>query len=171
MKKYLLMIFMVLTLAAVPFTQSYADEVEYTEEELTANPRLYAEILEPDISDEDLHNLALLVLGEAEGESAEGKRWVIDTVLNRVDSKKFPNDISDVIYQKKGGYLQFSGMSDSRQNKVSKKIDTDLYDEVVRLIKEELLQRTNYEVLYFRNKHYHNFGTPVKQVGNHYFSK
>ena len=32
--------------------------------------------------------------------SDEGKRLVIDTVLNRVDSKYFPDTIHDVIYQK-----------------------------------------------------------------------
>lgn len=126
------------------------------------NPRDLVDVLEPDISDEDLYNLALVCLAEAEGETELGKRLVIDVVLNRVDSSKFPNDISKVIYQKN----QFSSMRDGgRKDRVT--VD----EKTLRLVKEELLQRTNYEVLYFRNKHYHNFGTPMFQEDHHYFSK
>lgn len=161
MKRLLTMIFVTMLMAAVPNVKTMAYE----------NPRELVNVLEPDISEEDMYNLALLVLGEAEGENEEGKRWVIDVVLNRADSNKFPNDISEVIYQKKGGYWQFSGMSESRQEKVQQKVGTQLWDDVILLIKEELLQRETYDALYFRNKHYHNFGEPIKQVGNHFFSR
>ena len=65
------------------------------------------------ISDEELELLALVTMAEAEDESELGKRLVIDTVLNRVDSSHFPNTITDVIYQKH----QFTSMWNGRYKK------------------------------------------------------
>ena len=50
------------------------------------------------VSNDDIELLALVTMAEAEGESEEGKRMVIDTILNRVDSERFDNTISEVIY-------------------------------------------------------------------------
>lgn len=105
--------------------------------------------------------LALTVMAEAESEPEYGQRLVIDTVLNRVDDKRFPDNIRDVVYQKS----QYTGVTGSRVNKCY------VRDDFRELVIEELANRTNYEVLYFRTKHYHNFGTPLFQVGGHYFSK
>ena len=40
---------------------------------------------------EDIELIALVTMAEAEGECEEGKRLVIDTILNRVDSVYFPD--------------------------------------------------------------------------------
>lgn len=45
--------------------------------------------------------LTLAIFKEAEGESHAGKRWVGDTVINRVNSKTFPNDVCGVVLQPK----------------------------------------------------------------------
>ena len=112
------------------------------------------------ISDEDLYLLALLTMAEAEGECEEGKRLVVDTVLNRVDSEHFPDTISEVIYQKN----QFTSMCNGRVDRV------DITEEVVRLIEEEVQNRTNCDVIFFHADRYGNYGTPMFSVGNHYFS-
>lgn len=112
------------------------------------------------ISDEDTVLLALLTMAEAEGESEEGKRLVIDTVLNRVDSEHFPNTISEVIYQNG----QFTSISNGRVDRVA------ITKEVVTLIEEEVRNRTNSDVMFFRAKKYSNYGVPMFSVGNHYFS-
>lgn len=51
-------------------------------------------------SDEEAYLLAKLAMAEAEGEDKTGKALVILTVLNRVESDRFPNTVSKVIYQK-----------------------------------------------------------------------
>ena len=112
------------------------------------------------ISDEDLELLALVTMAEAEGESELGKRLVIDTVLNRVDSSYYPNTISGVIWQKG----QFSSMYNGRVNKCY------VSDDICRLIKEELEYRRDNSVIYFRTGYYSSYGKPMYQVGNHYFS-
>lgn len=114
------------------------------------------------LSENDRYLLALIAMAEAEGESELGKRLVIDTVLNRVDSCEFPNTIYEVIYQKN----QFSSISDGRADKIKDQIDTDIY----RLVDDETYIRQNYEVLYFTADHYGQYGSHAFSEGNHYFS-
>lgn len=115
----------------------------------------------PDVSNEEIELLALVTMAEAEGESEEGKRLVIDVILNRVDSGRFDDTITGVIYAPN----QFTSMWNGRVDRCY------VTDEIRQLVIEELIDRTNNEVLYFRMNHYHTFGTPMFQVGGHYFSK
>lgn len=62
---------------------------------------------------EDIELIALVTMAEAEGECEEGKRLVIDTILNRVDSVYFPDTVHGVIYQAN----QFSSMRNGRVDK------------------------------------------------------
>ena len=111
-------------------------------------------------SDSDIELLALVTIAEAEGECELGKRLVIDTVLNRVDSDRFGDSIYSVIYAKGA----FSSMWNGRADRCV------VTDYVRNLVREEMASRTNSQVLYFRMSHYHSFGTPLFQVGCHYFS-
>lgn len=124
-------------------------------------PVVVEEVIDYGMSQEDIELIALVTMGEAEGEPELGQRLVIDVILNRIDADRFKGkNAHDVIYAKN----QFSCMWDGRIEKCRVK------PELVELVKEELLNRTNSEVLYFRMYHYHDFGTPVMQVGGHYFS-
>ena len=49
------------------------------------------------------------------------------------------------------------------------KADVEPY--IYELIMQEILQRTNSEVLYFRTNYYHSFGIPVLHHQDHFFSK
>lgn len=124
--------------------------------------QLYRIVQEPEKKeyDEDVKLIALVTMGEAEGECEEGKRLVIDTILNRVDSEHFPNTVYDVVYQKN----QFSCMWDGRIEKC------EVRDDICELVVEEMESRTNSDVTYFRTKHYSQYGKPLFPVGNHYFS-
>jgi len=99
-------------------------------------------------------------MAEAEGECEEGKRLVIDTVLNRVDSPYFPDTIHDVIYQPK----HFSPMWNGRFERC------EVRDDIYELVLEEMEARTNTEVIFFTAGQYSKYGIPLFQVGNHYFS-
>lgn len=112
------------------------------------------------LSEEDIQLIAWVTMAEAEGEPVEGKRLVIDTLLNRIEDDGFPDSAHGVVYQKN----QFEAMWNGRSDRCS------ATDEVVELVREELVNRTDSEVLWFRSGHYHTFGTPVRSVGNHYFS-
>ena len=43
-------------------------------------------------------------------------------------------------------------------------------EELVQLVREELENRTNYDVIFFNAGHYSKYGVPMFQLGNHYFS-
>lgn len=133
----------------------------------TVEPVIKAMVAEPEepvitMSDEDIELIALVTMAEAEGECEEGKRLVIDTILNRVDSEisYFPDTVYDVVYQKSA----FSSMWNGRVDKCY--VDED----ICQLVREELISRTNYDVMYFTAGKYGKYGTPMFSVGNHYFS-
>lgn len=102
-------------------------------------------------SDEEIDLLTLVMLAEAEGESEEGKRLVVDTILNRVDSEHFPDSISEVIYQKN----QFSSMWNGRKNQVT------ITDEARALVCDELEEHDNTEVIFFTAGNYGRYGEPL----------
>lgn len=58
--------------------------------------------------EDDEYLLAKIVMAEAEGLSIETKILVAMTVLNRVESKDFPDSILEVIFQNDGKTYQFS---------------------------------------------------------------
>lgn len=132
---------------AVPLTTIIIEEsIEEVEEQL--------------LSDEEIELIALVTMAEAEGECEEGKRLVIDTILNRVDSVYFPDTVYEVIYQPS----QFSSMWNGRVERC------EVRNDICELVWEELKDRTNYEVIFFTAGGYSNYGVPLFQVGNHYFS-
>ena len=112
------------------------------------------------LSIEDIELIALVTMAEAEGEPEEGKRLVIDTILNRVDFGEFPSTVTEVIYQPE----QFSSMWNGRID------ECYVMEEICQLVEEELKYRLNNEVMFFTAGGYGKFGVPMFQVGNHYFS-
>lgn len=102
----------------------------------------------------DIVDIGKVLWHEAPYESELGKRLVVDTILNRVESDEFPNTVSEVLSQP-GQYCNPSKYPP---------------DEIYQLVAEEIYTRTNDRVLWFRTKRYHSFGTPVIKEGSHYFS-
>lgn len=111
-------------------------------------------------TDEEIKLIAWITNAEAEGESELGQRLVIDTILNRVDSNKFPNTVKEVIFQEN----QFSCIPNGRANRVSHT------DRLCELVKEEIASRKDADVVYFGANGYSAYGTPLYIEGNHYFS-
>lgn len=111
-------------------------------------------VLEADETEREL--MAQIVMNEAEGEPIEGKQAVAQVIVNRVLSTKFPDTISEVIYQ--DNQFATGGTKTPTQ---------DCYDAMDSALKWEIFP-TN--MFYFRNKHFHTFGRPYLQIGNHYFS-
>ncbi len=113
------------------------------------------------ISEEDVKLTALVTMAEAESESEYGKRLVIDTIFNRVDSPDYPDAISDVIYQPK----QFSVFDNGRIDRCF------VSEDICSLVREEFYNRTNSEVIFFNSTGYSRYGTALFKEGRHYFSK
>lgn len=121
------------------------------------------EVEEPElgITEEEVELIAMVTMAEAEAEPELGQRLVIDTILNRVDGEHWPDTIEEVIYQPN----QYTCMWNGRLDKCEVK------DDICQLVREEVVNRTNSEVVFFRTQRYSNYGTPMFKVCCHYFSK
>lgn len=71
-----------------------------------------------DASEADVNALMKIVEAEAGGEDRTGKLLVANVVINRVKNKQFPNNVTDVVYQKSQNVTQFSPVSNGAINKV-----------------------------------------------------
>lgn len=149
------------TLAYEPETEEVIEVEPETEEVIEIEPETEEVIFEKEtVSKKDIELIALLTMAEAEGEPEKGKRLVIDTVLNRIDSKCFPDTAHGVIYQKN----QFSAMWNGRVDRC------EATEELVSLVTEELENRSNSDVIFFTAGKYGKYGNPMFRVGNHYFA-
>ena len=119
--------------------------------------------IEEEISEGEKELLACLVWAEARGEDQTGKQLVVDVVLNRVDDPRFPNTITDVVYQK----YQFSPVLDGSLQKAFTEVTHECYEAVA----AELEHRTDSDILYFTAGGYGAYGTRAYQWGNHFFNK
>lgn len=124
---------------------------EYTEEEM-----------QTELYDDSLELLAICVEAEAGNQDLMGKRLVVDVILNRVDSEKFPNDITSVITQD----YQFSSYTDGNMDKV-----WEPSEETFEAVRMELEERTNSEVLFFTEGRYNPYCEPLFKHGDHYFGR
>lgn len=57
---------------------------------------------------QDLESLLCIVEAEAGCEDEEGKLLVANVVLNRVKNEKFPDTVTEVVFQREQGVTQFS---------------------------------------------------------------
>lgn len=110
------------------------------------------------LTKEEVMLIASIVVGEAEGEGELGQRLVADTILNRVESEKFPDTVHEVTHQPG----QYDCLWNGRLNRCNPT------DKIFNLVMEEAANRTNKEVIFFRTGHY-GYGKPLFQEGHHYF--
>lgn len=116
------------------------------DEDLTEDATIVSGFTLPDIpmyNEEDVDLLARLIWHESEGEPRVGKIAVGEVVLNRINSRYYPDTVHDVIYQKgQFSYVQY--------------VKYEHPDAETRLIAEDVLNHglkvlNNDDVLYFRN--------------------
>lgn len=142
------------------------ERIVVTPQEYTSSPAKHIEVktltksTTIGVSESDIDLLALVTMAEAEGESERGKRLVISTILNRMDSEHFPDTIKEVVYQPNA----FSCMWDGRIERCY------VQEEIRQLVVEELQSRTDNDVIFFRAGGYSDYGIPMFAEGGHYFS-
>ena len=118
-----------------------------------------------DICPEDAYYLSLEMLArcveaEAGNQGLEGKRLVVDVILNRVKDPEFPDTIREVISQPYHFSVYWNGAMDR----------AEVSEETWQAIRMELNEISYPGVLYFTNEGYLDYGTPWRQVGDYYFS-
>lgn len=107
----------------------------------------------------ELYLLAAIIQCESEGEPYAGKLAVGSVVMNRVKSSKFPNTITEVIYQNK----QFSPVASGR---LSYRLSVGVNDTCMQAATEVINGNITTDALFFRRATPEINGTII---GNHIF--
>lgn len=122
------------------FSRRYEVQAESVDEQVTATVTAVTErvelerleslervitynTLEPrfciEVSEKDLETLMKIVEAEAGGEDRKGKLLVANVVINRVKNKRFPDNVTDVVYQQAHNVTQFSPVSNGKIDQVT----------------------------------------------------
>ena len=116
-----------------------------------------------DAKDDEFELLCRVVMAEGGyTEPDKGIRYMADGILNRVESELFPNTITEVVCQKNP--TQFACVPTGR---IWKYTPTD---RVIRICAEEMQERMDTKVLYWKTNGYHPGTSPIEHVGAHYYS-
>jgi spore germination cell wall hydrolase CwlJ-like protein len=110
---------------------------------------------------------------EAASESFEGKLAVAQVTMNRVNSKQFPSNVCDVVYQKTGSTYQFSWVGENVGPIRSKYA----WEECLIVAKKALTEKRLHDTIYkTKSMYYHNTSVNpawklkyVAKIGNHLF--
>lgn len=113
--------------------------------------------------------LLKIVEAEAGSEDIAGKMLVANVIMNRVNSKSFPNSVTEVVYQTHKGQPQFSPTKDGRIDSVT--VSQETVDAVERVMNGE---DSSQGALYFRSVHskgtWHDRALQrIMEHGNHIF--
>lgn len=177
MKKYGRTISMLVLMTSILFSMNsvslaYAENLHsdpeiFPEKEIVETKLIDVEYIpakppEPEypLTQEEIDLIAKVTMAEVENQSEYCKRLVIDSILNRVDSRYFPGTVHDVIYAKN----QFEVTVNGRLERCYVK------DDIVKLVKEEILNRTNSQVVFFNSIGFNNWSKPLFKEGAVYFS-
>ena len=86
---------------------------------------------------------------EAGCEDEDGKLLVANVILNRLNSEKFPDSITEIVFQRENGVSQFSPIADGSYYKVS--VSEETVEAVGRALAGEDISRG---ALYFAARKY-----------------
>lgn len=113
------------------------------------------------ISLDDFELMGKTVFAEAKTEEFGGQVAVAEVILNRVESENFPDTVEEVIKQD-GAFSSWGNGSVE-----AAPLDDECLEAVQDAVNERFFPDS---VVYFREGHFHSFGTPYTVIGNHYFS-
>lgn len=160
--KHILRISVLLVALTLTLGTTKATETTVKAEEINGS-QPQRELKQAGMTTEELNLLYLVCMCEAGNQPTEGIRAVCATILNRVEDKgRFgkQNTISKVVYAKN----QFSCVWDGAFKRWTPT------EEVKDAVDAELESRS-INSLFFKTKGYHKGTTPIKKIGDHYFSR
>ena len=133
-------------------------DIEYDAKEsiYTNNPSVIISELDPvPYTDQEIELLARVIMSEGSILPYHGKIAIMATVMNRVRSDKFPNAITEVIYQ---------------ENQFSTAYNGDPTEECYNAIYDYVESGWPDDMYYFSSGSPHSFGYEYLHIGNTYFN-
>lgn len=106
---------------------------------------------------DDFYEICRVVMNEAGGESYKCQVAVAETIINRINSDKFPNTIEGVLYQP----WQYSHASNGE-------VTDSVKEAVTQVLEQKVFDN---DMMYFREDYYHEFAEDYFYINNMYFSK
>lgn len=132
------------------------------ESEPEPEPAIYADF---ELTDYERGLLAMVVYREARGEPEEGRRAVVEVVLNRVRSPLFPNTIDGVVYQ--SNPVQFACAGALTTASVKELGALSVCFDTVDAVLAETEPTLNWDALYFSTRK--PSSAEYMKIGSHYF--
>lgn len=129
---------------------------------------------------QDIKCLALNIFHEARSESKAGQRAVASVTLNRVASKRYPDNICDVVYEKRWDRIrkryvgQFSWTEFDRPPKLKSKAWYRAWNIAEAAYKEKDKQQLNGAIFYhakYIKPSWARKKKPIARIGSHIFYK
>lgn len=108
------------------------------------------------ISEADADLLLRVAMGEAGNQGIDGMRYVISTILNRVDDSRFPDTIEKVCTQRYQFYTGYTG---------------SISDDCREALQQELQEQIDTEVKWFCSAGWPAYGVRAFKYGGHWFSR
>lgn len=106
---------------------------------------------------DEFYEICRVVMNESGGEPYQTQVAVAETIINRVNSDKFPNTVIQVLYQPyQYSHYQNGEITDSVREAVTQALEQHIYDT---------------DMMYFREDYYHEFAEDYFYINNMYFSK
>lgn len=136
---------------------------EETTEETTEHPTteettcfMVAPAIKCEVDIDDFKLMCRIVMNEAGGNSFKCQLAVAETIVNRVNSEYYPNNIYDVVYQP----YQYSHANNG-----------DVTDSVKEAVTQALEESTfDNSMVFFRDWYYHGFAEPYMEIDDMCFS-
>ena len=133
-----------------------------SEPEPELEPAIYADF---ELTDYERGLLAMVVYREARGEPEEGRRAVVEVILNRVRSPLFPDTIDGVVYQ--SNPVQFACAGALTTASVKELGALSVCFDTVDTVLAETEPTLNWDALYFSTRK--PSSAEYMKIGNHYF--
>lgn len=142
------------------------------EEVLTEEENVETEILTENyltLDEQEYEVLLKIVEAEAGCEDETGRMLVANVILNRVNSDRFPDTVSDVVYQRVRGNAQFSPVANGRINSVNVSDATIAAVDRVLSGEDESQGAFFFRAVYCKSKWFDRKLTRVVEHGRHIF--
>lgn len=131
--------------------------VTYPEQTKSDVQLIPAYTLDKSITLEEFELMCRIVMNESGGEPFQTQVAVAETIVNRINSDKFPNTVMEVLYQPyQYSHANNGEVTDSVREAVTSALEQHIYDT---------------DMMYFREDYYHEFAEDYFYINNMYFSR